>query len=125
MKKKITEEDIKILLRRLESFNENTQENEIEELTKIAKFILNMGGLSNTLNLLFNQGQAADTNLINILITSVNAQEMKIIYSSAILRYTCYYKDKLPSWENLLETIYQKCLLEKINVNDILCGLKN
>lgn len=124
--KEITKEHLDNLIQKLESFNEHSNEQEIEELTNLAGLIMQLGaGATESIKRLLGINQELNVEKLNYLITNVDAKKMKIIYSSAILRYTAYYKENLPGWENLLETIYQKCLLEKINVDDILCGLKN
>lgn len=54
MIKTIQHKDVKNLIQHLETFNDNTKEDEIEELTTIISFIINLGaGLTNQLNYYF------------------------------------------------------------------------
>lgn len=123
---KITKEDIDGLIIKLQAFNKDTHEDEIEQLTDLASFIMDLGGgVSESIKRLLGNYQEVDTNLLDYLIKNVDPEKMKIIYSSGILRYTAYYKEKLPSYNNLLNNVEKECIKKQENVEDILVGLKD
>lgn len=122
----INKEKIDELIKKLESFNANTQEDEVEEMTNLAGFIMDLGaGVSEKIKKLLGKNQEVHSDLLDYLITSVDAKKIKIIYSSAILRYTAYYKQVLPSWNNLLIEVEKECINQKENAEEILVGLKD
>lgn len=116
--------EIDKLLEHLYSFNESTNEDEIDELTEIAEFIMDLGGgLTPKLRLFLNETSEENFIAINYLIDKIDVKKMKTIYSCGILRYTNTLKDKLNNWYILRDSIYQNCLDKGINPNDGLYGL--
>jgi len=116
--------EIDKLLEHLYSFNESTNEDEIDELTEIAEFIMDLGGgLTPKLRLFLNETSEENLIAINYLIDKIDVKKMKTIYSCGILRYTNTLKDKLNNWYILRDSIYQNCLDKGINPNDGLYGL--
>lgn len=116
--------EIDKLLEHLYSFNESTDEDEIDELTEVAGFIMDLGGgLTPKLRLFLNETSEENLIAINYLIDKIDVKKMKTIYSCGILRYTNTLKDKLNNWYVLRDLIYQNCLDKEINPNDGLYGL--
>lgn len=114
------------LLRQLESVNKNTEEDEIEQLTHLASMILDLGaGITDKLKSLFSEQKQLNEQLLNYLINETQPDKIKLVYSSAILRYSAYYKEQLPGWNMLLKNVEQQCIEHEINAEEILVGLKD
>lgn len=123
MTEKMTEE-IKNLIAKLEQYDESTNEDEIEELTYIADVVLDLGGIyTPAIKEYFDDSTQANIAQLNLLVSIVNPDRMKVVYSSAILRYTYSQKEYLTAWEDLRCQIYQHCINKSIDVNDCLYGL--
>lgn len=126
MTKSIQQKDIKNLIKHLETFNNNTEEDEIEELTAIVSFIMDLGaGLTDKLKYYFEDDTPLNVEMLNYLIDSIDTKKMKVIYSSGILRYTYSYKKEIKNWQKLQDKLYQECLEKNLDTEDIFYGLKN
>lgn len=112
------------LLEHLYTFNESTEEDEIDELTEIAGFIMDLGGsVTPQLRLYLNETTEENIEIINYLIDKIDAKRMKAIYACGILRYTNMLKDKLNNWYALRDEVQQNYLEKGIDPNDGLYGL--
>lgn len=126
MTKIIEKKDVENLIRHLESFNNQNQEDEIEELTKIVNFVMDLGaGLTDRLKGCFEDETPLNVEMLNYFIDSIDTKKMKIIYSSSILRYTYSYKEKIRNWQKLNEKLYKECMEKNLDADDILHGLNN
>lgn len=112
------------LLEHLYTFNESTEEDEIDELTEIAGFIMDLGGsVTPQLRLYLNEKTEENIEIINYLIDKIDAKRMKAIYVCGILRYTNMLKDKLNNWYVLRDEVQQNYLEKGIDPSDGLYGL--
>lgn len=126
MNKSIQIKDVKNLIQHLETFNDHTEEDEIEELTSIVSFIMDLGaGLTDKLKYYFEDDKPLNVEMLNYLIDSIDTKKMKVIYSSGILRYTYSYKEKIKNWQKIQDKLYQECLEKNLDTKDIFYGLKN
>lgn len=117
-------QDIEQLIQNLEQFNEYTDEDEIEQLSAIATFVMDLGGIySTTLQAYMGDTTSTNVNKLNELINSVDVNKIKNIYTSGILRYTCSLKEDLEGWDNLRLKVYEDCIKKGMDVNDSLYGL--
>lgn len=118
--------EVNKLINRLERFNEETQEDEIIELTYLAEKIMDLGAILNSdLKILLNDKAELNLTLLNELLLLINVKKIKMIYATAILRYTFSYKEQLSNWTELRDNVEKECIKRNLDTDDYLYGLKN